>query len=651
MPPDPFTLPASLPPLVAGVEGIVSGILFGLIFGATLVWLILRIRRDTAMAGLQAAYDQSLQDGYLIRRVVESTSDGLLVQKMSGKIIWANPAYCQMMMRPLEEIVGRNPMEFVLPERDTPTAEEIANFRYDPHKHGAAGLHLAQNVRSDGQEFWNQINVSFRTAPDGTEHAILSCRDVTEQVEHNQALETIQSQLAHNASHDSLTGIANRAELIRFTEAALAKANKTGRQIGMIRIDLDKFKEINDTYGHPAGDAVLINVAKVLKSKLRSTDLASRMGGDEFTIVCPDISALEDLSKIAKALNLAISQPFDWGEGTLKCGGSFGVALSEPGMLSPEDLLQHSDFALYEVKRRGRGGVAAYDAVLDQRYSSLSKRRAEFADCLRNDDLAFHFQPTVNLKTGAISGFETLVRWDHPTAGILGPDKILPLAEELGVMADLDRAAITAALDFKVMLQNAGFGDIRVGVNASGEGLLHPDYVMTLDKQVTRKRINPDQIAIEVLETVMLDRSVDTESHQRVIAQLHDMGFHTMLDDFGVGHAGLSHLAQLQLSGVKADRSLASRVVSDRTSNRIMRTMIELCDDLGLRIIAEGVETADVAACLRDMGCKIMQGYWLSKPLPANQVIPWLMSYSASETLAKLDAQESVFEEAQIKAG
>ena len=576
---------------------------------------------------LETAYTQSRQDSYLIRRVVESTWDGLVVQNMSGRIIWANPAYCQMFGLSPEDMIGRNPLEFVLPDDDTPSPEEIENFHYDSSDPAQSGLHLWRNKRADGELFWNQISVSFRVAPDGTEHAILACRDVTDQVERERERENIRRKLEKRALHDDLTGIANRTALMKFAETALAKAAETGHQIGMIRIDLDRFKDINDTYGHPAGDATLIHMAQVFRSSLRGTDMIARIGGDEFVAVCPDISNLEDLENIAATLGRACARPFPWNHGTLRCSASFGVALSRPEVLSAEELLQHSDFALYETKRRRRGTVTAYSQDMHQRYSRLAQRRDAFALALRNDEMAFFFQPTVNLQSGAISGFETLVRWNHPEEGLLSPAHILPLAEELGLMDELDLAAMRAGLAMKRRLSSNGFPGLRIGLNVSPEGLANRNYVRTLQSMTEQAGIPPDEIVVEVLETVMFENSPAAKLHADRIHELHRLGFQTMLDDFGIGHAGLSHLAQLDLTGVKVDRSLAARVLVDKVSHRILQTIVALCGDLGLRMIAEGVEDAQTAACLRDMGVGTLQGYWISPPLPEAKVLGWLETH------------------------
>ncbi len=602
-------------------------VLIGLGLGALIGRFFSHTTSFLRAEALEISYTQSLKDSYIIRRVVENTSDGLVVQCMSGRIIWANPSYCQMIGYRPEDIVGRNPVDFLMPNDHVASRESIDHFEYDPNDPKQSGLQLRRNKRANGEEFWNQLNVSFRTAPDGTDHAIVSCRDVTEQVERERELEIVHKKLKHMVGHDDMTGIANRTSLMTFTDKALARAEQTGEPVGMIRIDLDRFKDINDTYGHAAGDAVLIKMAEVYRAKLRDTDLVARIGGDEFVAVCTDVNSLEALSTIAANLGRAGGRPFEFDGVTLRCSASFGVALSSPQTTTSEDLLLQSDFALYETKRLGRGRVTPYGPALHHRHLLHSHRRRELADALRHNQLAFHFQPTLSLANGQVTGFETLVRWDHPVEGLITPDAILPMAEELGLMAELDIAAMRAGIEMKCALRDAGHPNLHIGLNASASGLTDPSYFSTLQELVADHNLSSYHICIEVLETVMFDNTANASRHRAAISQLHKAGFQTLLDDFGIGHAGLSHLAKLDLAGVKIDRSLVSQVLVDAVSHRIVTTIAALCNDLDLWLIAEGVEDEAIAACLRDMGIGVTQGYWISKPLPRAQVIDWLTSY------------------------
>lgn len=567
------------------------------------------------------------QDSYYNSLVVDSANDGLVVQNMKGIVQWVNPAYCVLQGLPADQIIGRNPLSFCMPPHETPSEAAIAAFRYDPNDPHFHALHLAHNQRGDGELFWNQISVSFRTAPNGEQHAILVCRDVTEQVENEEKLKETTYKLAHSATHDGLTKIPNRAAMLKNCNELLRVAAKQGSRVGMLHIDLDLFKEINDSKGHGAGDAVLVHVADAMRNVARPNDFVARVGGDEFIVVCPDVQGLADLKQIGHEFAKAIQTPVEWNHHIINCTVSIGGAVSQPGSRDPEELIQHSDFALYEVKRNGRRHVATYDEELHQRHTNMVKRGAELSTAVQNGGLEFFFQPVVNWCTNRLLGFETLVRWRHKTEGLLPPGAFLGLVADLGLMAEVDLAAMAAGIDLKLMLREAGYPNKVVSFNASADGLLHPGYVSGLKSLCARNDINPGQVTVEVLETVMFDDQMSASKHADVISALRNHGFLTVLDDFGVGHAGLAHLAQLNLSGVKIDRSLVSEVLNDKASARITATVLDLCADLDLDVISEGVETARIAERICDMGCNIQQGYAIAKPMPYESVLPWIRNF------------------------
>ncbi len=564
--------------------------------------------------------------GYYARLVADSAYDGLVVQSMDGKILWANPAFCRMTGRTLDYVTGRNPLEFVIPPDLRTDASSIAAFHYDPDDPQYSRPHLRRNCRADGTLFWNEIAVSFRDAPNGERHAILVCRDATDQVERERQLERSTADLATIASCDGLTGIANRSTLMAQAKTALADARAKGTVVGMLHLDLDKFKDINDTHGHSAGDAVLVHVAQILRTSVRRDDLVARIGGDEFVVLCPDIPSLLDLRGIADSLARALAAPAHWGERMLPCRASIGAAISDTSTVTPEDILQRADFALYEVKRSGRGHVATYDEQLHQRHSDRARLSAELLRAVDDGSLSFQFQPMIDLSSGHVRCLETLVRWDHPRLGALKPADFLPLALELGIMAKVDFAAMEAALDLKAHLNRSGQSDVHVALNASSALLSHPDFVARLTYGVLARGIVPEHVEIEVLETVIFDDAAQNSPHARIITDLARAGYQTKLDDFGVGHAGLAHLAQLDISGVKIDRALIRNLPHDPTSSKIVATVIELCADLGVGVVAEGIENPEQTRHLIGLGCPILQGLDLCAPLAPGALLAWLAS-------------------------
>ncbi len=558
------------------------------------------------------------------RLACEHAADGLILQDMRGRIVWCNPAYCKMhKMRP-EDVIGRNPLEFVLPPGRALTMAQIDAIDFDIDVNDDK-LHLFQNQNSLGELFWVQLGVSFHKSADGRESAIAVCRDVSEGIERQNEMREISLRLEHEATHDGLTGVPNRAAFLTFIDEALNKTDRAA--VGLLHIDLDNFKEANDTHGHSGGDAVLTRTADIIARNIRDCDLVARVGGDEFVVVCPDTPDLDFLDRFSNRLTQAISEPFEWSNRNLQIDASIGAAMTLTETITSGELLAQADFALYEAKRAGRNQVTLYDEDLHERNVLQNRRASELADAVDTGTLEYYFQPTVCLNSGKVIGMETLVRWNHPVDGIVPPDEFLPLAKELGLLGALDLWSMTAALAEKRTLNLAGFDSVGIAFNASPELLSHPDFIRRLVWGVEAAGIERAQVTIEVLETTNFGDAAETTSHAAIIRDLHTAGFQVHLDDFGVGFAGLSHLARLDVTGVKIDRSLVTDLLSDGVSCKIARKIVELSNDLGLTVIAEGVEDLATANALQDMGCGVIQGYWLSKPLPREDLIPWLKEH------------------------
>ena len=564
------------------------------------------------------------------RMACQQANDGLLVMTMDGVIQWVNPAYCRLMGYEAAELIGRNPLGFALLPDARPDDETIANYRLVANANEQDAFELHENIRKDGSIFWNQISVSFHTTASGTQYAVLVCRDVTASIEKEQELEATGRELARIAAHDDLTDAANRAELSRFLETALERARKTGSKVGVLHVDLDEFKQINDTHGHLAGDAVLVAVAQRLRSEVRETDLVARAGGDEFVVVCCGLQSMGDLKNIGNALISAVNKPIQWQSGSLECQISVGASLSNDTVQSVHELLTQSDFALYDVKRTGRGRLATYNSDLHQRHTRATERQTALFQAIHDKALIFHFQPVVSPDGGIVRGFETLVRWQHPTDGLIPPDELLPLAQSLGLMADLDFLAMNAALDMKTQLNSWGHDDVRVSFNTSPEVLGHADFCPALLSGLAFRDLNTDDVIVEVLETVVFEDHSMATSFVETLAELHAAGIFTVLDDFGSGNAGIAQLAKLAIKGVKFDKSLGMSILTDPTMEVIYKTLVGLCNELDLRMVTEGVETLAQAKRLCDLGCTNIQGYMISKPLPPDDVREWLDTYTAS---------------------
>ena len=593
-----------------------------------LISALLTVRRKmfdmrAKLIGTRQDLLRQFREAEYFRVASENANDGIVILTLDGVIRWCNSAYLKIMLRKREEVIGRNPLAFAIPDRERPTDEEIRRFRYNPADWTQRRMEVRRNIRGDGTEFWVQLSVSFRKTAQEAEYAILIVRDVTEQIDQQEELNRAYAKMEVQARQDVLTGILNRRAFMDDLEADLAGPSKG--HIGLIHFDLDMFKEVNDTHGHAAGDATLIRVADILRQETPAGSLLSRFGGDEFLVRVIDTD-LDALASLAQRVIDRIGKVFGWKDRLLSVGASAGVAIGTPGETSSEQLLVETDFALYEAKKAGRGRCVKFDRAMAIQQSSRARRAEELFDAIDTDSLEHHFQPITDSDGLTVIGFESLVRWDHPEEGLIPPDQFLPLAIDLGVLGDLDLSSMAKALRQKQRLALAGFPDARISFNASPQLLHHPEFLPTLIRAVEIGRLERSQIIIEVLETTVFGDAAEAVTSAAAIHDLRDAGFHIHLDDFGTGYAGLAHLASLAVTGIKIDRTLVGSIFEKPASAKIAQKIIELGRDLGMHVTAEGVEDKHTAYWLSRVGCSSLQGYWISPPLPQDKVIPWLQA-------------------------
>jgi diguanylate cyclase (GGDEF)-like protein len=417
--------------------------------------------------------------------------------------------------------------------------------------------------------------------------------------------------LRHQALHDALTGLPNRTLLHRRAERDLRGDDPAA----MLLIDLDRFKEVNDTLGHDYGDALLVEVAERLGAALRRGDTLARFGGDEFAVLvagAPDRAAVVEL---AGRLQEALRRPFALRGVAVELEASIGVALYPEHGTTAGRLLQRADVAMYEAKRGGHG-IVTYTAERDPYSEDRLGLLAELRRAIERDELVLHYQPKVSLRTGELTGVEALVRWQHPIRGLLGPDEFVPLAERTGAAADLTRWVVDHALAQCAAWREDGI-DLPVAVNLAAANIVDVTLPDAIGALLERYGVSAERLECEISEhTVMADPVRATA----VLGGLRELGVGLSLDDFGTGHSSLSYLKRLPLDEVKIDRSFVAGMADDDNDAVIVRSTIDLARNLGLRVVAEGVETAEVMDALRELRCDVAQGYHISRPLPAGEL-------------------------------
>jgi len=445
---------------------------------------------------------------------------------------------------------------------------------------------------------------------------IAVCRDVTEVRNNAAALVRAEQQARHDAGHDLLTGLPNRKLLIeRFEEFVTSPRAADG--VALLMIDLDRFKDVNDTLGHQYGDELLIQVGQVLQSSVRDQDVVGRLGGDEFAVLLPGVTAIDMAMALADRIREALEQPFRVNGIDLDVEASVGIALSGEHR-DVATVLRQADVAMYVAKRQGLD-VFAYDPAIDQHSTERLGLLGELRGALARQELVMYFQPKIGLSKDEIVGAEALVRWQHPTLGMIMPDEFIPMAEHTGLIRSLTRYVLDAALAEARRWMDAG-RPLPVSVNLSARNLLEERLVEQVIQSLHKHQVPPSLLELEITETSVV---TDPTNARRLLGRLRTLGVRISIDDFGAGFTSLAVLKNLPINELKIDRSFIADMIQQPSDALIVRSVVQLSHNLGLTAVAEGVEDEAVLAAVRAMGCDIVQGYHFSRPLSARDFEAW----------------------------
>jgi diguanylate cyclase (GGDEF)-like protein/PAS domain S-box-containing protein len=464
-------------------------------------------------------------------------------------------------------------------------------------------------VRKDGSQFW--ANVVVEPIRDGSGILIgfaKVTRDITERKEAAARIEYL-------AYHDSLTGLANRTLLADRLTRAIQYTERKGGSLAVLALDLDRFTMINDTFGHDKGDRVIALVAARLQHAVRAVDTVARVGGDEFMIMQIDVKHPADAAGLAQRLIGVVSQPFELEGQQIDIGISIGIALYPDDGLSAGALVQNADTALYSAKAEGGSVFRFFEAEMTERIRARLALQSDLRRAIGTEQIKLVFQPQFTCSTGALVGFEVLLRWDHPTLGEIMPTRFIPIAEEI---VPLGRWVLEQACT----MATSWAMPIRVAVNLSPVQFRGPQLPVEIQDILRRSGLPPDRLELEVTETLL----TNTVMALGILRRLRDAGVHITLDDFGTGYSSLNHVRSFPFEKLKIDKSFVQNMGTDPKALSLIRTILALAANVGLTVVAEGVETAQQLEILRGLQCGEVQGFLLGTPIPAEQVGEYIKS-------------------------
>ena len=550
------------------------------------------------------------------RSAFENAPIGMALATVDGRLVRVNRAYGEILGLDPEDLVGRYIRDVTHPDDVEANAVHFGALvageteRYHFEK---------RYIHADGHVVWVTVSTGcVRDDAGQPVYLIGQIEDVTERRE-------MRERLAHAAVHDQLTGLPNRVLFMDRLELALSRAQRDHNCVALMFLDLDRFKLINDSLGHEMGDRLLERVAHRLGGALRAVDTLARFGGDEFTVLCEVIDKAEAL-EIAERLVQAMQQPLVLSESELFVSVSVGVAVSEDGSERGAEMLRNADVAMYRAKEMGPARTEVYRP--DDETGTIRRLRTsnELHRALERDELELYYQPMVDLHTETMVGMEALVRWHHPTRGLLLPGEFIGLAEDAGLIIPLGawvlRRACEQAAEWDDNRRAAGEdpGRLDISVNVSAQQLADPTFPRQVASALTESGLDPDRLWLEITESTLMSTG---DASVAALSALRALGAHLEIDDFGTGYSSLSYLKRLPVETLKVDRSFVDELDCDADDVAIVRAIVGLGDSLGLAIVAEGVERPEQARALAALGCTMAQGYLFGYPRPASVLAPF----------------------------
>lgn len=547
----------------------------------------------------------------LLASAVQYSGEAILITDVSNNIITVNPAFTRLTGYSADEVIGRNPR---LLSAGRTTDDEYKRM-WESITTTGFWQGEVWDRRKDGGIYpkWMSISV-IRDEAETIRYHVAHFTDVSSE-------RAAEERLHHMAHHDVLTGLLNRLSLKGRLDQALAAARRDGNRVAVMFIDLDRFKVVNDTLGHHMGDELLIEVARRLSESVRESDVVARLGGDEFVIMLSGIDHTSAVAMVAEKLVHRVACSYFIGGYDVYTSPSIGIALFPTDGNDGETLMKNADAAMYHAKMAGRNNFQFFDAKMNDTALERIKIEHSLRQALGRDEFRLHYQPIIDVVSGKVTGLEALVRWQHPEKGLLPPVKFIGIAEETGLIQPLGEWVLWAAARQLVQFKAAGIVGVRMGINISAVQMRNGNLPVLAKGIIEAFELNPAELVFEITESVAMEQPAETV---RILDLLHSMGVVVAIDDFGTGYSSLSYLRMFPLKHLKLDRSFVEEIGQDTGGSVLCDATIGLAHNLGLKVVAEGVETEAQFDYLRSRGCDLVQGFLFSRPLPAEAVLDFI---------------------------
>jgi len=614
--------------LVCCLAGMLVASLAGLLF---VTRRIRRLNQNTEQMRRHAqAAERGLRESAEYYRIfVEGSPDCMALADLDGSIFKINEQGAALYgYGSSDELVGVNVLDLIAPADRQDMADTL---------HTRATLQTAGTVnadydlrRRDGSEFPAEVRTMVLVDEQQEPCALtFVARDITER-------KVFQNELEHQALHDALTGLPNRVLLNDRLALAVSYADRMHRPVSLLLMDLDRFKEINDTFGHGHGDRLLEQVAQRVQSALYASDTVARLGGDEFAALLPSTDEA-GAKRAAQRISDCLEAQFELGDVRLSIHASIGIAVFPQHGHDAQTLLRRADVAMYLAKHSSKS-FEVYSFADDAHNKERLLLSAELRAAIESDQMLLHYQPKVHCRQSSAPEVEALVRWQHPEHGTIPPDQFISLAEQTGLMDLLTVEVLGQALEQCKVWQQSGI-DMRVSVNMSAYSLQNPQLTQMVAQQLRKHGVEGTGLEIEVTESAVME---NPERAIGILSELRGMGIRISIDDFGTGYSSLAYLARLPVDEIKIDKSFVLDMVRNGSNASIVRSVIDLGHSLNLQVVAEGVEDLDALKMLIAMGCDVAQGYHVSRPLPAAKVAAWLETWDPKSRPSPIRVEHSV---------